>query len=183
MSKKIVALDMDDTIVKLMEAIMNEHNRQFPKHKIEYKEVIPFVYGIYHPDFDPHEFMDRPGTFFELEPIDEYVLSELKRIYEAYDLIIITAAFPQSVLDKWRWIETHMPYFPHANFFTGDRKDLINADLLIDDSVKQVTSWIKKGKPALVRSHHWNQELKELEGVTMFDSWKGLRETIDEILN
>lgn len=182
MTKQIVAVDMDDTIVWLMKAIMEDHNEKYPDHLLTYEQMVAFSESMFHPEYDKMEYFVRKGTFLNLKVMDEHVVNELKEIHEAYDLIIVTSAFAESVLDKWKWIQIHLPFIPHTNFCTFSRKDLIQADILIDDAIHNVKPWVAKGRPALVPIHHWNQELKDLQGVTMFDSWKGMKQKIDEIL-
>lgn len=182
MNKKIVAVDMDDTILWLMKAIMNDHNEKHPETPVLYEQMIAFDDSMLHPDYDKMEFFNRPGTFYHLEPMDDHVVSELEKIHNEYDLVVVTSAFPSSVSDKWDWIKKHLPFIPHENFFTGARKDLIQADILIDDAKHNVEKWVQKGKPAIVPSHHWNQQLAQLDGVHMMYGWHGMKEIIDSIL-
>lgn len=180
--KKIVAVDMDDTILFLMKAIMKDHNEKHPKHPVKYEDMVAFDDSMLHPDYCKMEFFNKPGTFFDLEVMDEYMVKELELIHQEYDLIIVTSAFPESVPDKWRWIEKHLPFVPFKNFITASRKDLIQADILIDDAKHNVEDWVKTGRPAIVPSHHWNQDLEKLDGVTMMYGWHGMKEIIDNIL-
>ena len=183
MTKKIVAVDMDDTILYLMKAIMEDHNAKFPDHLVAYENMIAFDDSMLHPEYNKIDYFNTPGTFFNLNPIDNYVIDELKKINDKYDLVIVTSAFPRSVNDKWRWVQHHLPFLPFSNFITAGRKDLIQADILIDDAQHNVEKWVKTGRPALVPEHHWNKDLGLLPGVTMFGSWKGLTEKIDDILS
>lgn len=180
--KKLIALDMDDTIVYLMKAMMEDHNAKYPDCLLTYDQVIAFDETMFHPEYNKYDYFKTPGVFFDLQPVDEFVLDEIKKLHEAYDLIIVTSAFAESVHDKWRWIQTYLPFIPHENFCTFSRKDLIQADILIDDAIHNVKPWVAKGRPAFVLSHHWNQELRDLEGVHMFNSWHGLKEKIDAVL-
>lgn len=180
--KKIIALDMDDTILFLMKAILADHNIKHPEFQLKYQDMIAFDDSMMHPEYSKEEFFHRPGTFLNLEIMDEYVVPELEKINEAYDLIIVTSAFPESVVDKWKWLQKHLPFIPARNFCSFSRKDLIQADILIDDAIHNVKDWVATNRPALVPSHHWNQELAELPGVTMFNGWEGMKERLDTIL-
>ena len=182
MKKKVVALDMDDTILWLMRAIQEDHNKKHPEHFVPYEKVVAFDESWPHPDYDKMEFFNAPDVFFDLEIMDEYTVEEIEKIHQDYDLIIVTSAFPETVVDKWRWLQKHLPFIPAKNFITCSRKDLIEADILIDDAIHNVKDWVAKGKPALVPSHHWNQDLKDMQGVTMFYGWHGLKEILDHVL-
>lgn len=182
MNKKIVAVDMDDTLVYLMKAIMEDHNAKHPDYPVTYEQMIAFDESMLHKDYSKMDFFFKEGTFLNLELLDEYVIPEMKKINEAYDLIIVTSAFAENVLEKWKWLRRYMPFIPHKNFCAFTRKDLIQADILIDDALHNVKDWVQSGRPALVPSHHWNQEAAQLEHVTMFDSWENLKEEIDRLL-
>lgn len=182
MSKKIIAIDMDDTLCWLMRALMEDHNRKFPEHELEYEELVAFDESNFHPDYDKFEYFDTPGTFLNLELMDEYVVPEMKKLCEEYDVLIVTSSFPKAVSDKWDWLQEHLPFIPHSNFCTFSRKDLIEADLLIDDAIHNVEKWVAKGKPAIVPHHHWNEELDNLSGVTMVYGWHGMKEIVDFVL-
>lgn len=179
--KKIVAVDMDDTILWLMKAIHADHNNKHPEAAVEYKNMVAFDDSMLHPDYDKIDFFATPGTFRNLEIMDEHVIDELEKINESYDLIIVTSAFAHSVPDKWEWLQEHMPFITQKKFITCSRKELIQADILIDDAIHNVKPWVKTGRPAIVPSHHWNQELSELPGVTMIYGWHGVKEILDDI--
>jgi 5'(3')-deoxyribonucleotidase len=184
MRKKIVAVDMDDTILWLMKEIMKDHNDRFPDHLLEYKDMIAFDESMMHPEYNKMNFFEKPGSFRNLEIMDEYVVDELRKINQDYDLIIVTSAFAHSVPDKWEWLQEHLPFITKDKFITASRKYLINADILIDDAIHNVLDWTTTGRPAIVPSHHWNQKLLTLNNnrITMIYGWHGVKEIVDNIL-
>lgn len=179
--KKIIAVDMDDTILYLMKAILADHKSKYPDHPLTYEDMVAFNESMFHPDYNKFDFFHAPGSFFNLEIMQD-VQEELAIMHEEHDVLIVTSAYPETVLEKWQWLQKYLPFIPHSNFCSMSRKDLIQADLLIDDAIHNVTKWVAKGRPALVPLHHWNQDLERLEGVTMFDKWKGLSQTVNTIL-
>ena len=55
---------------------------------------------------------------------------------ERYELFVATAAmeFPNSFLDKYKWLQHHLPFISWRNYvFCGD-KSILNAEYLIDDN-------------------------------------------------
>jgi 5'(3')-deoxyribonucleotidase len=174
---------MDDTMVFLMKAIHADHNKKFPEHQISYEQMKAFEYDMFHPDYDCLAFMkEEPEIFFNLELVDEYVIPEIKKMNEEFDVIIVTSAFAEVVLDKWRWMEKHLPFIPHRNFITTARKDLVNADILIDDAIHNIKDWVASGRTAIVPRHHWNHELANLPLVVMFDGWEGMCERVSNLV-
>jgi 5'(3')-deoxyribonucleotidase len=182
MRKPIIAIDMDDTLVYLMKAIMKHHNVLHPDHALHYSQMVAFDESMLHPSYDKYAFLKSPNTYVHLELIDEHVVSEIKKLHEKYDVIIVTSAFPEAVPGKWEWMQKQLPFIPHKNFCTFSRKDLINADLLIDDAIHNVKDWVATTRPAIVPSHHWNQELRTLPLVTMVDGWKDMCEIVDNVM-
>lgn len=182
MGKKIIAVDMDDTMVWLMRALMEDHNEKFPEAALSYEELIAFDESNFHPRYNKFEYFDTPGTFFNLELMDEHVIKEMRELAEDYDVLIVTSSFPLAVADKWRWVEKHLPFIPYKNFIVTSRKDLVKADLLIDDAIHNVKDWLATGRPAIVPHHHWNEELEYLPGVTMIYGWHGMKNIVDFIL-
>lgn len=181
MSKKIIAIDMDDTLVWLMRAIMEDHRKKHPYWPLQYEDMAAFHTSMLHPEYNKMDFFNTPGVFRNLEIMDEHVKLEMMKLHEDYDILIVTSAFPHTVGDKWEWLQEHLPFVPHKNFITASRKDLINADLLIDDAIHNIIPWVETGRPAIVPSHHWNQELAELDHVTMIYGWHGVKEIVDSI--
>lgn len=181
MYKPIVAVDMDDTLVWLMKAIMEDHNRKYPMHAVKYSDMAAFQTHMFHPDYDKMEFFAGKETFFNLELMDEYVVPEMKKLHDLYEVWIVTSAFPEAVYDKWRWVQKYLPFIPYKNFFITQQKDKLAADILIDDAIHNVQPWAETGRPVIVPSHHWNQELRNLPLVTMVDSWNGMADTVTNI--
>lgn len=182
MRKPIIAIDMDDTIVFLMKAIMRNHNELHPDHALTYEQMAAFKHEIFHPEYNVLDHLELPETYEALELMDEYVIPEIKKLHEKYDVIIVTSAFPSSVPGKWKWMQEHLPFIPQKNFITCGRKDIINADLLIDDAIHNVEDWVASNRPAIVPNHHWNQELKGMTLVTMVDSWKDMCKIVEQVL-
>jgi 5'(3')-deoxyribonucleotidase len=182
MRKPIIAIDMDDTIVFLMKAIMKHHNDNHTEHILAYENMAAFKHDVFHPDYDIMAYLKSNDTYRHLELMDEYVVPEIKKLHEKYDVVIVTSAFAEGVLGKWEWLQENLPFIPHKNFITCSRKDLLNADVLIDDAIHNVKDWIASNRPAVVPSHHWNQELKGMTLVTMVDGWKNVYEIVEQVL-
>ena len=66
MTKKIIAVDMDDTILSLMKAIQADHNQKHPDHPLAYHQMVAFDDSMFHPEYDKMDFFNKPGTFYDL---------------------------------------------------------------------------------------------------------------------
>jgi len=183
MRKPIIAVDMDDTICHLVKRAIYHNNNDFPTHLLRYEEMLDWnTDHLRHPDCTQEIFYGRPGLYEELELFDEHVVEEMEKLHNAYDVIIVTAAQPQSVVEKWNWLQKHMPFIPIENFFTCKRKNLISYDLLIDDGVHNLVPALQGGRKVLCIPHPWNLRAREQYAFPLLTSWEGAKEKIDQML-
>jgi len=95
----------------------------------------------------------EPGFFRHLPVMDDSV-AVLKQMNEKYEVYIVSAAteFPNSLTDKYHWLEDHFPFFSWKQMvFCGDKK-MIKADYMIDDHAKHLQYF--SGKPLLFTAPH-----------------------------
>ncbi len=181
MSKKIIAIDMDDTICHLIPKAIQYHNLMYPDLPLSMEQIISFdLSGIWHPTCTDDIFFGRPGLYEELEIFDEHTIDEVKRMTTNYDVIIVTAARPASVPEKWKWLQMHMPFIPFDNFFVAKRKYLLDFDLLIDDGPHNLIAAKEAGKQTIMIPRPWNAPVQK--DFILKDSWKGMNELVEQIL-
>ncbi|MEI7024100.1 5' nucleotidase, NT5C type [Paenibacillus sp. y28] len=183
MKKPIIAVDMDDTICHLVKRAIYHNNNEFPTHPLRYEDMFDWnTDHLRHPDSTHEVFFGRPGLYEELELLDDDVVGEMEKLHAAYDVIIVTAAEPRTVVEKWNWLQKHMPFIPFNNFFTCRRKNLIEFDLLIDDGPHNLIPAQEEGKKVLCIPHPWNLKAREQYGFPIMAAWEGAKERIDQIL-
>lgn len=183
MRKPIIAVDMDDTICHLVKRAIYHNNNDFPTHLLRYEEMLDWnTDHLRHPDCTQEVFFGRPGLYEELELFDEHVVGEMEKLHNAYDVIIVTAAQPTAVIEKWNWLQKHMPFIPVENFFPCKRKNLIHYDLLIDDGVHNLVPAMQEGRKVLCIPHPWNLRAREQYNFPLLTSWEGAKEKIDQML-
>lgn len=181
MTKKIVAIDMDDTICHLVPKAIHYHNMSYPDLQLTLEQMTNFdLTGIWHPDCNGDIFFGRPGLYEELEIFDEYTVEEVRKISTDHDVIIVTAARPSAVEEKWRWLQRWMPFIPFDNFFVAKRKYLLNFDLLIDDGPHNLIPAKEAGKQTIGIPRPWNAGIQH--EFLMKDSWKGMSELVNQLL-
>lgn len=118
--KKRILIDMDGVIVDLD----SEIRKWFSEH--------PHLKDRFetHPDH-------IHGIFRKPKPVDG-AIEAINKLSDKYDLFICTAApwgNPDAATDKRYWIEQHFGNLFHKKMIITHRKDLIQADYLIDDSL------------------------------------------------
>ncbi|WP_256757811.1 hypothetical protein [Cohnella sp. WQ 127256] len=183
MRKSIIAVDMDDTICHLVKRAIYHNNNDFPTHPLQYEEMFDWnTDHLRHPECTQDVFFGRPGLFEELDLFDEHVIEEMEKLHNAYDVIIVTASEPKSVIEKWNWLQKHMPFISVENFIACKRKYLIDYDLLIDDGPHNLVPALEAGKKVLCIPHPWNLKAREQYDFPLMTGWKNAKERVDQIL-
>lgn len=183
MRKPIIAVDMDDTICHLVKRAIYYNNIAFPTHQLRYEEMVFFdSTHLRHPNSTHEVFYCRPGLFEELELYDEFVVEEMKKLNQAYDIIIVTAADPSTVVEKWNWLQKHMPFITDKQFITCRRKNLLQFDLLIDDGPHNLVPAIAAGRKVLCIPHPWNKKEREQYAMPVMSTWNGAKEVVEHLL-
>jgi 5'-nucleotidase len=119
----------------------------------------------------PHE----DGFFHDLELIEgsREALLELSRDHDVY---IASAAMevPSSFAGKYEWLQKHFPFIPTSQIvFCGD-KNIVNADVLVDDRSRHFKEFRGKGilftaphnvhETGHLRADNWNDVLRIVRG-------------------
>lgn len=139
-----IAIDMDDVLcgtTEKMLTIFNEtYNEEFTPNDLakvgkEEKitnEMIEFIL----------EEFNKPGFTRDLA-VKKDAIEVVESLNEKYNVYIATAAMevPGTFFDKYSWLEEHFPFLnPHYFIFCGN-KQVVNADYLIDDTIKQLENF------------------------------------------
>lgn len=93
-------------------------------------------------------------TFFRTVPVMPGAQEAVKKLMEDFDVYIVSAAmeFPQSLFEKFEWLQEHFPFINWRNIiFCGD-KSVIGTDYMIDDHVRNLDCC--KGKTLMFHAGH-----------------------------
>ncbi len=91
---------------------------------------------------DQRKWVETPGFFRDL-PVISGSQNALRKINEYHNVIIVSLAteFPASLTDKQLWLQDHFPFIGwKQTVFCGD-KNIIKADLMIDDHPKNLDNF------------------------------------------
>jgi 5'-nucleotidase len=173
-----IAVDMDEVIADAFGKHLRHFNRSAGTN-LTAELVSEKGLGALIPVEQREEFNAIPhgdGFFADIELIagSREALLELSR---NHDVFITSAAMevPGSFADKFQWLETHFPFIPPSRIvFCGD-KNIINADVLIDDRSRHFKGFRGTGilftaphnvaEDADLRANNWNDVMEILEGV------------------
>ena len=78
--------------------------------------------------------------FFRTLPLIEGGVEALRTLMETYEVYIVSAAmeFPNSLVEKRSWLTEHFPFITWQQIVFCGSKEIINADIMIDDHFKNL---------------------------------------------
>jgi 5'(3')-deoxyribonucleotidase len=176
MTKKRIAIDMDDVMAAAGKKILAIYNRLIGTDFQEYHFIDKGYYDVlaeenYHVI---REEIFKPNFFRTLEVMPDAV-EVIKKLHDRFDIFIVSAAveFPNSLKEKVEWLEEHFPFISWKNIVLCGDKSIISADYLIDDHEKNLSTF--KGKASVTTETGGTDNLKEM-------STKELNELLNVVL-
>ncbi|MBT30587.1 MAG: 5'-3'-deoxyribonucleotidase [Thalassobius sp.] len=171
---KKIALDMDDVIVDYVSKAVKTYEAEFNTTVDRAAMRGKKVWQIIPEDHAKvvRQFPYRPGFFRDLE-IKPKAHDTIKALMEKYEVFIVTAAmeFPSSFIDKYEWVKENLPFFSWKNLVYCGAKNIIDADYLIDDHVKNLSAFTS-GEPIVYTAPH----NETLEGYRRMNNWDDIAE-------
>ena len=170
-----IAVDMDEVIADAFGKHLSHYNQRvganLTPELVRAKGLAALIPAELREDY--HAVPHADGFFADLKVIEgsQEALLELSRHHDVY---ITSAAMevPSSFADKYQWMEMHFPFIPPSRIvFCGD-KEIVDADVLIDDRSRHFKGFRGTGilftaphnaaEAAPLRAHNWNDVLKIL---------------------
>ena len=154
MSRKKIAIDMDevlaDTLGEIIDAVNERANLGITIESLngkKLKHMMPEHEGLV------TEVLREPGFFRRLK-VMPHAQEVVEKLNDHYDVYIATAAMdvPTSFHDKYEWLLEFFPFLNPQHFVFCGRKNIVNADYLIDDNPKQLE--IFEGKSIMFTASH-----------------------------
>ena len=105
------------------------------------------------PDNAVRRYVVTPG-FFRSVPVMEGAKEAVLELSKTFDIYIVSAAmeFPQSLIEKYEWVQEHFPFIGWRNIVLCGDKSIIGTDYMIDDHVKNLDTF--KGKTIMFSAGH-----------------------------
>jgi len=112
-------------------------------------------------------FLYTPG-FFRTAPVMEDSQQVIEKLHKYHEVFIVSAAmeFPQSLSEKYYWLEEHFPFLSWKQFVLCGDKRVIKGDYMIDDHLKNLDFF--EGEKLLYTSPH----NMLIEGYTRVNNWQ-----------
>ena len=137
---KRIAVDMDGVLADVYSQFLKLHSEEYGKElTMENVEGIPereAIPGIL-------KYVNSEG-FFRNAPLIPDCQKYISLINEKYKLYIVSAAmeFPFSLSEKQLWLNEYFPFITWQQIVFCGSKEIINADIMIDDHFKNLDYFI-----------------------------------------
>ncbi len=156
MSKPIILLDMDGVLVDHTAEILKEVNELFGKSYVP-GDITNFEYT----NFDPEErdFIYRwweRSDCYDLSRLDDTAIFTIKCLREWGRVMVCSTPFQGHIASKYNFLRR---YFDHKDIILCYNKDLIKADVLVDDKPSNIEAFRATGGLGIIFDQPWNHEV------------------------
>jgi 5'(3')-deoxyribonucleotidase len=177
LTKKRIALDMDEVIAEVVPKFLDYYEEATgtrPTKELYWGRKIYQLPGGTH----IRDLLASEGFFADL-PVMEGSQEVVRWLTRHFDVFVVTAAteFPNSLRDKFDWLQQHFPFISWRNFVLCGDKSIIQADYMIDDHVYNLEQF--KGKGLLFTASHNIDENRFIR----VNNWQEVRQFFKQELN
>ena len=133
---KRIVVDMDGVIA-------NVYSQFIKMHAAEFGELLPLAAMEGKPEtaafLNAMKYVNSTGFFLDA-PVIENSQPVMQKLNERYELFVVSAAmeFPASLSEKKSWLTTHFPFITWQQIVFCGSKEIIKADIMIDDHFKNL---------------------------------------------
>ena len=132
-----ILVDFDEVLDNLLEKWVAYLNKKYNKDANFRDLKIWDLTGIF-PTLTSEE-VNRPlydnALWESLSPRPDSVVYLKKMIDDGHDVLIVTSSVYQTIPAKMDWLFKHYPYLSWENVIISSRKQLLQADVMIDDGI------------------------------------------------
>lgn len=185
MTRKSIAVDLDDVLAAHVEAFIEFSNANYGTHLTieDYDDHWNDLWGVDRAEIDKRaaKFL-IPGTVAEFV-VKEEATAALRKLKQEYDLYIVTARGQHLIGTTTEWVEKHFKglfkathfvpiWDPHNQLTKGDICKQIGANYLIDDIAGHCNTAAASGvKAILFGDYAWNRQEAIVSGVIRCKNW------------
>lgn len=136
---KRILVDMDGVLGDVYHRFLELHEKDFGT-----RLTIKDIAGLKEAEAFPNQlkWVNTPG-FFRSIPVMPGSRLGLQRLNDHFDVVVVSMAteFPNCLTDKQLWLTEHYPFISWKQMVFCGCKDLIAADIMIDDHLKNLDNF------------------------------------------
>lgn len=181
-SKITILIDMDDTIENLLDTWCDWLNSEYNLH-VSPDDITEWNMAKFYPTLSKeqvHEPLYNPKLWDKVKPIDGAVEYVKKLIDDGYNIYLCTSTDYRNVEIKYeKIVQKYFPYIKWNQVIITNKKQMIDADFLIDDCVHNLEGGKYKGI-LMTAPHNIHYDCKA-NGMYRVNNWKDIYKLIRNI--
>jgi len=130
---------MDGVLADVYSRFIDLHEEEFGE-RLSIREIT----GLKEVEAFPNQlkWVNTPGFFrtIQVMPGSQEVLKKLNELFEVV-VVSMATEFPNCLTDKQLWLNEHYPFISWRQIVFCGSKDLIKADIMIDDHLKNLDNF------------------------------------------
>lgn len=142
-----IAIDMDGVMADTTQQMIDWYAKRYGV-TVDKATLygIPESSGFPHETAELRKFLFEPG-FFRTKAVIKDSQEVIRALQDKYEVFIVSAAleFPPSLPEKVEWLAEHFPFISWQNIVFCGSKTIIQADIMIDDHVKNLQPFTGQG--------------------------------------
>ena len=177
-----ILIDIDDTIENLCEEWCKLLNKKY-ECNVDYKQVTDWDISKFFPNLTREQVFEplhHPEIWYLLKPKKGATKYIKKLIDDGNDIYLCTSTDYRNIKPKYEGvIQRYFPYIKWSQVIVTSNKQMIKADILIDDGVHNLVGG--DYKKILITAPHNSLYNAEANGMYRADNWKSVYKTIKSI--
>jgi 5'(3')-deoxyribonucleotidase len=169
--EKRILVDMDGVLADVYSSFFDLHEKESGQ-----RLSVNDIGGLLEAEAFPNQikWVTTPG-FFRKVPVIPGSREGLKRLNDHFKVIVVSLAteFPHSLTDKQLWLHEHFPFISWQQIVFCGSKNIILADIMIDDHLKNLDSF--NGETVMFTQPHNMMVNTRHRRV---DSWKDIEKVL-----
>ena len=178
----VIAIDVDDTICNLQEAVISLFNERFGSHyrlsdftEYDVINVLPPQDGIAMRDM-----YGEPGLYDKVKPMSGAPDALEKLINLGHQIYLVTAAIPNTYGEKVAFIKRFFPYIDENHIVCMKHKWMFKCDIMVEDNIQTLLA-----KPYYHRicfDRPWNRVVNDWTyDIHRCKNWNEIVEVVNKI--
>jgi 5'(3')-deoxyribonucleotidase len=169
MNDFIVALDVDDVCLDLINTLLVLYNRDF-QDTLKRDDITDWTLANFVKDEAKniiYKYFDKPYVFSIAPPVEGSLEGIGKLRNMGFRIIFITANNPEGIKEKWLFDHGFME--DHKDFYQAYDKSLIHANILLDDKYQNARDF-RYGEGWLL-TRPWNKKYEYSPRISNWDDF------------
>ena len=169
MDRKIIGIDMDDTLYDFVKPLLLLHNARF-RVNIKESEITDYEIQKFLSPFCKNLFNEFANEdFFEKIKIKKNNIESINNLQKTNKIYFVTAGAPKTAQYRHKLLQRTFSWYKHNNLIIIGNKKLLDIDYLIDDCPHYVAACTRY--LSILMSRPWNKNCLG-EGFVRINSFK-----------